>query len=133
MFTIADKLYVMITQQNVEPSDKIQMTTVTSVLEKLRMKKMDNEFRLVDGKFQAGRGKNYSPDELTIIKTFRFEGESDPSDSSIIYIIEANDGLIGYSMDAYGVYSNHDEEDGYDNFIRTIKVENRDEQLIFEI
>ncbi|HTE23009.1 hypothetical protein [Flavitalea sp.] len=123
----------MITQQNAEPSDKLQMTTVTAVLEKLRMKKMDNEFRLVDGKFQAGRGKNYSPDELTIIKTFRFEGESDPSDSSIIYIIEANDGLIGYSMDAYGVYSNHDEEDGYDNFIRTIKVENRDEQLIFEI
>src|SRR6188768_2513610 len=108
----------MITQ-NAESSDKLEMTTVTSVLEKLRMKKMDNEFRLVDGKFQAGRGKNYSPDELTIIKTFRFEGESDPSDSSIIYIIEAIDGLIGYSMDAYGVYSNHDEEEGYDNFIRT--------------
>ena len=122
----------MITQ-NAETNDKLEMTTVTSVLEKLRMKKMDNEFRLVDGKFQAGRGKDYSPDELTIIKTFRFEGESDPSDSSIIYIIEANDGLIGYSMDAYGVYSNHDEEEGYDNFIRTIKVENRDEQLIFEI
>jgi hypothetical protein len=132
LFSKEDKLYVMITQ-NVEPNDKIEMTTVTSVLEKLRMKKMDNEFRLVDGKFQAGRGKDYSPEELTIIKTFRFEGESDPSDSSIIYIIEANDGLIGYSMDAYGVYSNHDEEEGYDNFIRKIKVENRDEQLIFEI
>ena len=132
MFTTEDKLYVMITQ-NSAPNDKTEMTTVTSVLEKLRMKKMDNEFRLVDGKFQAGRGKNYSPEELTIIKTFRFEGESDPSDSSIIYIIEANDGLIGYSMDAYGVYSNHDEEEGYDNFIRKIKVENRDEQLIFEI
>ncbi|HMF73095.1 MAG TPA: hypothetical protein VK616_16565 [Flavitalea sp.] len=118
---------------NFETTDKVQMTTVTSVLEKLRLKKMDNEFRLENGKFQAGRGKSYSTDELTIIKTFRFEGESDPSDSSIIYIIEANDGLIGYSMDAYGVYSNHDEEEGYDNFIRQIKVENRDDQLIFEI
>lgn len=132
MFTIGYKLFVMITQ-NVETSDKIQMTTVTSVLEKLRLKKMDNEFRLVDGRFQAGRGKSYSAEDLTIIKTFRFEGESDPSDSSIIYIIEANDGLIGYSMDAYGVYSNHDEEEGYDNFIRRIKVENRDTQLLFEI
>ena len=122
----------MITQ-NVETSDKIQMTTVTSVLEKLRLKKMDNEFRLENGRFQAGRGKSYSAEDLTIIKTFRFEGESDPSDSSIIYIIEANDGLIGYSMDAYGVYSNHDEEEGYDNFIRRIKVENRDTQLLFEI
>ena len=132
MLSKEHKLYVMITH-NAETNDKLEMTTVTSVLEKLRMKKMDNEFRLVDGKFQAGRGKDYSADELTIIKTFRFEGESDPSDSSIIYIIEANDGLIGYSMDAYGVYSNHDEEEGYDNFIRKIKVENRDEQLIFEI
>jgi hypothetical protein len=119
--------------QSEDTTDKIQMTTVTSVLEKLRLKKMDNEFRLVDGKFHAGRGKGYSPNELRIIKTFRFEGESDPSDSSIIYIIEANDGLIGYSMDAYGVYSNHDEEEGYDNFVRQIPVENRDEQLIFEI
>jgi len=118
---------------NFESTDKVQMTTVTSVLEKLRLKKMDNEFRLENGKFQAGRGKSYSADELTIIKTFRFEGDSDPSDSSIIYIIEANDGLIGYSMDAYGVYSNHDEEEGYDNFIRQIKVENRDDQLLFEI
>ena len=118
---------------NFESTDKVQMTTVTSVLEKLRLKKMDNEFRLENGKFQAGRGKSYSADELSIIKTFRFEGDSDPSDSSIIYIIEANDGLIGYSMDAYGVYSNHDEEEGYDNFIRQIKVENRDDQLLFEI
>jgi hypothetical protein len=118
---------------NVDTNDKIQMTTVTSVLEKLRMKKMDNEFRFEGGKFHAGRGKSYSSEELTIIKTFRFEGESDPSDSAIIYIIEANDGLIGYSMDAYGVYSDHDDEGGYDNFIRQIKVENRDEQLIFEI
>jgi hypothetical protein len=122
----------MITQ-NSETSDKTQMTTVTSVLEKLRLKKMDNEFRLENGKFHANRGKSYSPDELTIIKIFRFEGESDPSDSSIIYIIEANDGLIGYSMDAYGVYSDHDEEEGYDNFIRNIKIENRDTQLLFDI
>ncbi len=116
-----------------DANTKTEMTTVTSVLEKLRMKKMDNEFRLENGKFHANRGKSYSADELTIIKTFRFEGESDPSDNVIIYIIEANDGLIGYSMDAYGVYSDHSEEEGYDNFIRQIQVENRDEQLIFEI
>jgi len=84
-----------------------------------------------NGSFNAGRGKSYSPDELTIIKTYRFEGESDPSDSSILYLIQANDGLKGYSLDAYGVYSNHEDEEGYDNFIRQIKVENRDEQMIF--
>jgi len=112
---------------------KTEMTTLSEVMEKLRLKKMDNEFRLDKDGFHAGRGKIYSPEDLKIIKTYRFEGESDPSDSSILYLIEANDGLIGYSLDSYGVYSDHDEEDGYDNFIRQITVENRDEQLLFEV
>ena len=114
-------------------TSKIDLTTLSTVLEKLRLKKMDNEFRWEDGAFHAGRGKTYTSEDLTILKTFRFEGESDPGDSSILYIIQATDGLIGYSLDAYGVYSNHDEEEGYDNAIRRIPVENREDQLKFEI
>ena len=108
-----------------------EMTTVTSVLEKLRVKKRDKEFRMTPGGFTAGTGKYYNPEDLKIIKTYRFEGESDPSDSSIIYLIQANDGLVGYSMDAYGVYSDH-EDDGYDDFIRKVNVEERDDQQIFQ-
>ncbi|WP_315824238.1 hypothetical protein [Paraflavitalea speifideaquila] len=70
---------------------------------------------------------------MKIIRTFRFEGESNPDDSSILYVIEANDGLIGYSLDSYGAISSHDNELGYDNFLRMIPVENRDDQLIFEL
>lgn len=114
-------------------TEKVQMSTLSEVLERMRQKKLDNEFRLVDGAFTAGKGKSYTPEELTITRTIRFEGESDPSDSSILYIIEANDGLIGYSLDSYGVYSSHDEEEGYDNFIRQIKVNERDDQMIFEL
>lgn len=106
------------------------MTTLSSVLENLRIKKIDNEFKLSPEGFTIGNGKFYNPENLKIIKTYRFEGESDPSDSTIIHIIEANDGLIGYSMDAYGVYSDHD-DDGYDDFIRKIPSEGRDEQQIF--
>lgn len=106
-----------------------EMTTSSSVLEKLRLKRQDNEFTMTPEGFTAGKGKFYQPEELKIIKTFRFEGDSNPDDSSIIYVIEASDGLIGYSMDAYGVYSNHEVE--YDEFIRKIPVEDRDEQLIF--
>lgn len=109
------------------------MPTLSQVMEKMRLRKIDSEFRWYDGQFSAGKGKAYAPDELKIIKTFRFEGDSNPSESSILYIIEANDGLIGYSLDAYGVYSNHDDEEGYDNFIRQLNVEDRDEQLIFEL
>ena len=107
------------------------MTTLSAVLEKLRVKKRDNEFRMSAEGFGIGNGKFYNPEQLKIIKTYRFEGDSDPSDSSIIYLIEADNGLIGYSMDAYGVYSDH-EDDGYDDFIRKIPMDERDEQIIFE-
>ena len=107
-----------------------QMTTLSSVLEKLRIRKHDNEFRMTADGFGIGNGKFYKPEELKIIRTYRFEGESDPADSVILYLLEANDGLTGYSMDAYGAYSNH-EDDGYDDFIKGIPMEEREEQLIF--
>ena len=110
---------------------KTEMTTVSSVLEKLRVKKFDKEFCMTPEGFTAGNNKYYKPGDLKIIRTYRFEGESDPSDSSIIYLLEANDGLIGYSLDAYGAYSDH-ADDGYDEFIRKVPVDEREEQQIFE-
>jgi hypothetical protein len=106
-----------------------QMTTLTAILEKLRLRKQDNEFKMTKEGLTAGKGKYYKPEELTIIKTYRFEGESDPADSTILYVIEGNDGMIGYSIDVYGANSNKDEK--YDEFIRQVKMEDRDEQILF--
>ncbi len=113
-----------------ETTSKSEMTTLSAVLEKLRLKKQDNEFRMTPKGFGMEGVKYYEPEELKIIRTYRFEGDSDPSDSSILYLIEANDGKIGYSLDAYGAYSNHDDA-RYDDFIRKIPMEERDEQVIF--
>ncbi|MEP7237184.1 MAG: hypothetical protein ABI685_04955 [Ferruginibacter sp.] len=107
------------------------MTTLSGVLEKLRLRKEDNEFSMTEKGFASPAGKIYNPEDLTIIKTYRFEGDSDPSDNTILYLMEANDGLTGYSIDAYGVYSNHDDS-SYDEFIRKIHVSERDEQEIFK-
>ena len=112
---------------------KDDMTTLSTVMENLRLRKADNEFRWTPEGFTAGKGKNYQPNELAILKTYRFEGESNPSDSSILYVIEANDNLIGYSLDAYGMYSNHDGEEGYDNFIRKIPMRDHGEQILEDI
>ncbi|MEI9935081.1 MAG: hypothetical protein WDM71_09600 [Ferruginibacter sp.] len=101
-----------------------EMTTLSTVLEKLRMEKHDNEFRMSTEGFGINNGKYYQPEDLKIIQTYRFEGDSNPSDSSILYLIEANDGLIGYSIDAYGAYSNHG-DDGYDEFLKRIPVQER--------
>jgi hypothetical protein len=108
-----------------------EMTTLSVVLNKLQKQGMDQEFLMTKNGFTPGNGKYYEPDELTIIKTYRFEGESDPADSSIIYIIQSKDGVTGYSMDAYGVYSTVDDSN-YDEFIKKIPVEEREEQAIFQ-
>ncbi len=105
------------------------LTTLSTVMEKLRQRKQDNEFTITEKGFGTA-AKVYKPEELLIIKTYRFEGASDPSDNSILYVIEANDGCVGYALDAYGVYSNH-EGAAYDDFIRKIPVNERDEQQIF--
>lgn len=109
-----------------------EMTTLSRVLEKLHEKGFDHELNMSDhGRLQnKDAQKIYNPEDLTIIKTYRFEGESDPSDSSILYVLEDQDGQKGYVLDAYGAYSSH-EEAGFDEFIQKIKVEDREEQLIF--
>jgi hypothetical protein len=110
-----------------------QMTTLTEVMEKLRTRKYDTEFRWSEAGFSAGKGKSYQPDELEIIKVYRFEEITNPSDMSVLYVIQAKDGLVGYTLNAYGVYSNHDNEAGYDNFIRQIPEKGHEDQLLFEL
>jgi hypothetical protein len=48
---------------------------------------------------------NYKPDEIQVVNFFRFEGESDPDDNAILYVIETNDGTKGTLIDAYGIYN----------------------------
>ena len=110
-----------------------EMLTVTQALAHLRAKGMDKEFRWTPDGFTPGSGKYYQPDQLEIVKVLRFEGESDPSDMAVLYILHAKDGIVGYSLDAYGAYSSHDNEEGYDNFIRRIPEADHSEQLLFEL
>jgi hypothetical protein len=49
--------------------------------------------------------KIYHPEDVKILNFYRFEGSSDPSDNSILYAIETNDGSRGTLVDAYGPYA----------------------------
>lgn len=118
--------------ENPTPDKPGEMNTLSQVLNKLHSKGYDNEFKMSDhGRMQPVSGDQiYNPEDLKVIKTYRFEGESDPSDSSVLYLLEDKDGNIGYVMDAYGMYTSHDEE-GFEAFMQKIPVEDREEQIIF--
>ena len=46
--------------------------------------------------------KEYKPEEVKISSFYRFEGESDPGDSSILYAVETNTGEKGIIVNSYG-------------------------------
>ena len=45
------------------------------------------------------------PEDFEITETYRFEGETNPSDESVLYAIEAKDGSKGVLVNAYGIYA----------------------------
>lgn len=95
------------------------MDSLTTVLEHLKQKKQDNEFKVNEQGLVLVMGRLYSEDKIKMIKTYRFEGESDPAEEAIIYLIRADDGTIGYSIDTYGIYTNH-MNDVYGHFIQKL-------------
>ena len=66
--------------------------------------------------------KVYSPKEILVVNFYRFEGISDPSDNSILYAIEATDGIKGTLVDAYGAYSDANVE----KFMKQVTIEERE-------
>lgn len=47
----------------------------------------------------------YAPNAFTVEEVHRFEGMTNPSDSSILFAIRADDGRKGLLIDAYGAYA----------------------------
>lgn len=101
---------------------KRNMDPLTVVLKHLGLKGQASEIVVLkDGKLRLD-GKIYSQDTASILRTYRFEGDSDPGDASIIYVVQAGDGSIGYCMDGYGMYASHT-NDLQGNFIRRASIE----------
>jgi hypothetical protein len=46
-----------------------------------------------------------SPEEFNVDEVYRFEGDSSPDDSAVIYAISSSTGVKGTLIDGYGAYS----------------------------
>jgi hypothetical protein len=64
-------------------------------------------FRAEKTHIVAGNSKkSYSPEELEIQATYRFEGMTNPGDDAIVFALKANDGTRGTLIMAYGYEHN---------------------------
>lgn len=61
---------------------------------------------------------NYTGEQCYLVEYCRHEGMSDPSDSSILFLIECKDGSKGYLSSAYGIYADTDTID----FVLSLKL-----------
>lgn len=81
--------------------------TVAKLLDKLKSKGYTEDLSLKKDHLHYASGDlKLGPEDFEIDHTYRFEGESNPSDSSIVYAIssEKHD-LKGTFVNAYGAYS----------------------------
>jgi len=108
------------------------MLTLSQVMEKLRQKGITNEIRMTDDKkfVISGTEKSYQPEDLKIIRTYRFEGASDPGDNVALFLIKDHYGNLAMIIDSYGADSNYDGPE-FDEFLKSIPEEEEKEEFDF--
>jgi hypothetical protein len=83
-----------------------KMTTLNQAIDYAVKRGYSENFKMLSGGLTTEtEGKFYAPTDVKIEDFYRFEGDSDPNDSSILYLIETADGKKGLLVDAYGAYA----------------------------
>lgn len=104
------------------------MSTLSQVMQVMTKRGITKEYRMNEAcemRYEDSE-KIYKPEDLTIIKSYRFEGDSNPDDSAVLYILKDKEGNLGMIIDSYGAESNYP-GDEFDAFLRDIPVHESDE------
>jgi hypothetical protein len=80
-----------------------QYTTLVFALEDLSKKGFKGNFSVTNEcLLDDGVGNLHSADEAKLLEFHRFEGETNPADSSILYVVKLKNGMKGTVVDSYG-------------------------------
>jgi hypothetical protein len=81
--------------------------TLTEALNDLKQRGFTTDFNLHTDTIQcSSTGKSLAAHEFEIVEHYRFEGDTDPGDESVVYAIQSTDGILkGTLVSAYGMYS----------------------------
>ena len=94
----------------------IAYDTVSQAVNGLKERGFTIDFNLQANCIEC-EGQKFHPEDFEIKEFYRFEGESDPADESIVYAIESRNGMKGVLVNAFGVYS----ESLSDEMVRKLK------------
>ena len=83
--------------------EKVHMTSMIDSIIQMNKKGFDKEFSVnLKNELTYANGLLYKPSQVKIVEFFRFEGDSDPSDESILYALETDNGVKGVLSHIYG-------------------------------
>jgi hypothetical protein len=93
---------------------------LVDALKDLKQRGFTTDFNIAFDNIECrSTGVCLSPSQFEIVEHYRFEGETNPSDSSVIYAVQSMDGsLKGTLISAYGMYADAVSE----HMIRKLKV-----------
>lgn len=78
-------------------------SSLSVAIEDLKTKGYTEDFTLVAvGIESKNLRKQWKAGDLKVVDYYRFEGMSDPSDNTILYLIETQNGTKGLLVDVYG-------------------------------
>lgn len=99
--------------------NKEEERALVNVENKLKEMGFLENFKVTNGRLYTFKNdqQGYAPEEVSIADFYRFEGESNPDDMSILYAVECHDGTRGTISVAYGVYA-ESEMDTFEFFKR---------------
>ena len=83
--------------------------TVVEAITRLREQGYINDFNLAFDKLICSKGQIcLEPGDFEIVAVFRFEGDTNPSDEDVVYVVESKDGKVkGLFTGAYGTYADN--------------------------
>ena len=83
-----------------------KMQTLAGALREMAGRGFTHELKVKGDRLEEiGARKSFRASEIVVREHRRFEGVSDPDDTSVLYAIEAADGTKGVLVDGYGAYA----------------------------
>ncbi len=101
---------------------KTHYDTLSTAFNQLKERGFTADFEAIPDKLLKveGQNKTFSPHEVTVEEIHRFEGTSNPADTSILYAIKAAETTKGILLDAYGADSSAEVAE----FIKDVELKN---------
>ncbi len=88
------------------PLKNEDLKTMTASMQSLQKQGFTENFMVNEqGLYSVDSEISYKPEQAKIASFYRFEGDSDPADSSILYAIETDDSIRGLLTDSYGPHA----------------------------